>query len=38
MIMPAQALQGLDALGLDEPTRALFLDGLDGNAQRVFGL
>jgi len=35
MISPAQALDGLDALGLDDEVRALFLG---GNAQRVFGL
>ncbi|WP_299328968.1 amidohydrolase family protein [Parasphingopyxis sp.] len=35
MIMPAQALDGLDDLGLDEETRELFLS---GNAIRVFGL
>ena len=35
MIMPAKALAGLDGLGLDKETQALFLQ---GNAQRVFGL
>ncbi len=35
MIAPEQALEGLDALGLDEQTRGLFLA---GNAQRAFGL
>ena len=35
MIMPIKALEGLDALGLDDEARALFL-GL--NAARVFGL
>ena len=35
MISPAQALTGLDALGLDEETTALFLA---GNARRVFAL
>lgn len=35
MIMPSKALAELDALGLDEETKALFLS---GNAQRVFGL
>lgn len=35
MITPSKALEGLDALGLDEATRELFLS---GNAQRVFGL
>ena len=35
MISPAKALEGLDALGLDAETRALFLA---GNARRVFGL
>jgi predicted TIM-barrel fold metal-dependent hydrolase len=35
MLTPGQALQGLDALGLDEKTQALFLG---QNAARVFGL
>lgn len=35
MLQPAQALEGLDALGLDEETRTLFLG---ANAKRVFGL
>jgi len=35
MILPEQALAGLDDLELDEETRRLFLV---GNAQRVFGL
>lgn len=35
MIRPAHALEGLDALGLDDETRDLYLA---GNAQRVFGL
>jgi predicted TIM-barrel fold metal-dependent hydrolase len=35
MILPAHALEGLDALALDPQTRALYLD---GNARRVFGL
>jgi uncharacterized protein len=35
MIPPDAALADLDALGLDEETRALFLE---GNARRVFGL
>ena len=35
MILPAKALEGLDALGLDEEAKALFLG---GNAARVFGL
>jgi len=35
MIMPAKALAGLDALGLDAPATAMFLG---ANAQRVFGL
>ena len=35
MILPEQALAGLDELDLDEETRDLFLD---GNARRVFGL
>ena len=35
MISPAKALEGLDALGLDEEAKALFLA---GNAQRIFGL
>jgi predicted TIM-barrel fold metal-dependent hydrolase len=35
MIAPAQALADLDALGLDDETRDLYLD---GNARRVFGL
>jgi uncharacterized protein len=35
MIAPAQALEGLDALGLSEETREAFLG---GNAKRVFGL
>src|SRR4051794_9985513 len=35
MIAPAKALEDLDALGLDEETRGLYLD---GNARRVFAL
>jgi uncharacterized protein len=35
MIAPEQALEGLDRLGLDDQTRALFLR---GNAERVFDL
>jgi predicted TIM-barrel fold metal-dependent hydrolase len=35
MIAPNVALAGLDALGLDEETRELFLE---GNARRVFDL
>ncbi len=35
MIPHARALDGLDDLGLDDETRALYLD---GNARRVFGL
>jgi predicted TIM-barrel fold metal-dependent hydrolase len=35
MITPVAALEHLDALGLDDETRALYLD---GNARRVFGL
>lgn len=35
MITPAKALEGLDALGLDEETRGLFLF---GNAARVFDI
>jgi uncharacterized protein len=35
MITPAKALEGLEKLGLDEETRALFLG---GNAARVYGL
>lgn len=35
MILPAKALEGLDALGLDGEAKALFLG---GNAARVFGL
>lgn len=35
MITPAKALEGIEALGLDPQTQALFLA---GNAQRVFGL
>ncbi|WP_067472059.1 amidohydrolase family protein [Nocardia amamiensis] len=35
MIFPQHALDGIDALGLDEETRELYLD---GNARRVFGL
>ena len=35
MIAPQQALAGLDALGLDDEARELFLA---GNARRVFGL
>jgi hypothetical protein len=35
MIAPAQALEGLDALGLDDEARALFLA---GNAERVYRL
>ena len=35
MIMPAKALEGLDALGLDDEARELFLS---GTAMRVFGL
>jgi predicted TIM-barrel fold metal-dependent hydrolase len=34
MIAPAKALADLDALGLDDETRGLYLD---GNARRVFG-
>lgn len=35
MIFPKEALDQVDALGLDDETRALFLG---GNATRVFGL
>ncbi len=35
MIAPDRALDGLDALGLDEETRDRYLG---GNAQRVFAL
>ena len=35
MIAPQKALEGLDALGLDDATRAAFLS---GNAARVFKL
>ena len=35
MILPEQALAGLEELELDDETRALFLE---GNARRVFGL
>ncbi|MDM4772314.1 amidohydrolase family protein [Solimonas sp. SE-A11] len=35
MILPAKALEGLDALGLDDEAKGLFLS---GNAARVFGL
>lgn len=35
MIAPDRALEGFDDLGLDDETRALYLD---GNARRVFGL
>ncbi|MTL14493.1 amidohydrolase family protein, partial [Nocardia seriolae] len=35
MIFPQHALDGLDALDLDDETRVLYLD---GNARRVFGL
>jgi predicted TIM-barrel fold metal-dependent hydrolase len=35
MLAPAQALDGVDALGLDEAGRALFLG---GNAARVYRL
>ena len=35
MIQPSRALEGLDALGLDEEATALFTS---GNARRVFGL
>jgi hypothetical protein len=35
MIAPRKALEGLEALGLDEPTREAFLS---GNASRVYGL
>lgn len=35
MIAPAHALEGIDALGLDDESRELFLG---GNARRVFGL
>lgn len=35
MIKAAKALEGLNDLGLDEDTKALFLG---GNAARVFGL
>lgn len=35
MILPAKALEGLDGLGLDDPTRELFLA---GNARRVYRL
>jgi predicted TIM-barrel fold metal-dependent hydrolase len=35
MIAPQKALEGIEALGLDEQTRTAFLS---GNAARVFGL
>jgi predicted TIM-barrel fold metal-dependent hydrolase len=35
MIPPVRALEGLDAVGLPDATRAAFLG---GNAARVFGL
>ncbi|TXH54661.1 MAG: amidohydrolase [Burkholderiaceae bacterium] len=35
MILPAKALHGLEALGLDDEARALFLA---GNAMRVYGI
>ena len=35
MILPGKALEHLDALGLDDEARGLFLE---GNAKRVFGL
>jgi predicted TIM-barrel fold metal-dependent hydrolase len=35
MLLPQQALEGLDALGLDDEARELYLE---GNARRVFGL
>jgi predicted TIM-barrel fold metal-dependent hydrolase len=35
MILPQKALEGFDALGVDEEARELFLS---GNARRVFGL
>lgn len=35
MIAPERALEGLDALELDDETRELYLE---GNARRVFGL
>jgi hypothetical protein len=35
MILPAKALEGLDALGLDPEKKALFLG---GNAKRVYAL
>lgn len=35
MILPAKALEGLDALSLDDQARELFLS---GNARRVFGV
>jgi predicted TIM-barrel fold metal-dependent hydrolase len=35
MITPEHALAGLDALGLDDEVRDLYLE---GNARRVFGL
>jgi hypothetical protein len=35
MIMPSQALEGADSLGLDDEAKALFLH---GNTQRVFAL
>jgi uncharacterized protein len=35
MIVPAKALEDLDALSLDDEARELFLA---GNARRVFGL
>jgi hypothetical protein len=35
MIQPDKALEGLDALGLDTETRALFLA---GNAERIYAL
>jgi predicted TIM-barrel fold metal-dependent hydrolase len=35
MLLPEQALPGVDALGLDDETRELFLG---GNARRLLGL
>ncbi len=35
MISPAEALRGLDSLGLNDEAREAFLG---GNARRVFGL
>jgi uncharacterized protein len=35
MIQPAKALEGLDALGLDDEAKALFLA---GNTRRVYRL